>query len=104
MHPDEDATSIGNILLRLGYCQPNDISTALARVNGTKLLGEVLVDMGAVSRPQLEWASQYQRMERGEVNPADILREQRTAFFEEADAVNKTTRELTGRMRIKTSS
>jgi len=61
--PRTDPTSIGNILIDMGYITPAELDRALR--DGV-LLGEALRDTGIISEPELRLALLKQRAMRGE--------------------------------------
>jgi hypothetical protein len=73
--PNEDFTSIGSVLLRLGYITESDLWMALrkqARV-GDVMLGAILVEMGIIGPEAVAKAAGLQRMMRdGNVAMAEL--------------------------------
>ena len=67
----DDPTSIGNVLINLGFCQPNDIQRVLEIMTNPKRMGELLMEMEIITPPQLEWALIYQRLLRRQATVAD---------------------------------
>jgi hypothetical protein len=73
---ERDASSLGNILVDLGYCSRDDINIIVnnpAR-SITSLLGERLVRADIITREQLEHALMRQRVLRGQEDPGALKR------------------------------
>lgn len=87
--PADDPTSIGNILIELGYCTQTDID----RVRN-KEMGDLLVAEEVITPTQLEWALVYQKVQRQEATTAEtrqFAREQRSQLCAELNTVNDLT-------------
>lgn len=96
MTKKEDPTSIGSLLVDLGFCTRNEIDAALKRSNGLGI-GETLEVMGVITPRQLEWALVYQRQQRGEASSEEVAkfaRDQRAALVDEAGDVACSARNL----------
>jgi hypothetical protein len=63
IHPTEDPTSLGNILIKLKLIDHNQLETALRVQNENKdlFLGEILVQIEAIERPILRLAIDQQK-------------------------------------------
>lgn len=85
---DQDPMAIGKVLVTLGYCTPTEVSAGLQSVNGTAL-GKALVSMGTITKHQLAWALDYQRLERGEMTPVEALRFHRKALVEDLGSFSR---------------
>ncbi len=66
----EDPTSLGNILVMLGWCTKDQIVAAVKRIEAAydNKIGRYLITEGIISEPQLEEALFRQRMERGQIS------------------------------------
>lgn len=93
----DDPCTLGKVLVSLGYCCPTEVTAALKQVNGTTL-GETLVGMGVITRPQLAWALTYQKMDRGEITPKQALQSQHQALREDLGDFNRSTHAVAARM------
>lgn len=72
--PKTDPSSLGNILLALGYCSQDDIDLALSRKgkNGTaQLLGQILIELNIITKDQLNLALAHQHIDRDE-EPVEV--------------------------------
>lgn len=69
----EDPTSLGNILIKLGWCTQEEVLKASDDVR----IGMSLVQMKVITQDQLEEALFRQRQERGQATQVEILRRQR---------------------------
>jgi len=71
--PDDDPTSIGNLLIEMKLITREQLRDALDRIE-TDLLGESLVKLELITETQLELALARQRMLRGErLQPQAVL-------------------------------
>lgn len=71
---DRDGSSLGHVLLELGYCDTTSLYEALAEQSeDTPRLGRVLVDRGIITEEQLEHALTRQRVLRGQVDPSELV-------------------------------
>lgn len=67
-----DETSLGHILIDLGYATPEQVQAAITRQLMTAPpIGEILIEMGVITPEQLEAALYAQRKARGEVSNKD---------------------------------
>ena len=72
---ERDQSSLGNILVALGYCSRNVVHDMLAKqAKTTPLLGELLVGDNVITNDQLEHALLRQRVLRGEEDPLALKR------------------------------
>lgn len=81
----DDPTSIGNILIELGFCSKTDIETALEKFESQRM-GEVLISMEVIDADQLDRALQLQRMKRRQMSPQEereFAKRQRVALVTE---------------------
>lgn len=69
--PADDKTSIGNVLLELGLVTRVQLDEALQRQAARAPLGAILVEMGAVTDEQLEHALAHQALRRGDRKAAE---------------------------------
>lgn len=75
-----DHTSVGRILLDLGYCDPKDLDAALAdQAERMPRLGEMLIHRDVITSEQLEHALLRQRVLRGQSDPSELKRYGATA-------------------------
>ena len=67
MDPSEDPTSIGNVLLSLGWITEDQLAKALEIRDGgeDRLLGQILLDNRHLTRDQMRQALRQQRKMRG---------------------------------------
>lgn len=94
---DQDPTAIGRVLVTLGYCTATEVSAGLQQVNGASL-GETLVSTGIVTKHQLAWALDYQRLERGETSPVEVLRSHRKALVDDLGDLSRNTHATAARL------
>jgi hypothetical protein len=90
MDAAKDPNSIGNVLIKLGYCTQGDIDQAKQRMEELRM-GETLVAMDVIDGAQLDHALKLQRMHREEMTPAEeraFAREQRQALVTELSEIN----------------
>lgn len=66
----DDPTSIGNILIELGFCEQHDIDVALDEIE-QKRMGETLVAMDVIDADQLDRALKLQRLRRRQMSPRE---------------------------------
>jgi len=72
---EKDRSSLGRILLDLGYCDSDDLHKALAgQLDEMPLLGQMLVSSGIITAEQLEHALTRQQVLRGEIAPSELMR------------------------------
>ncbi|HEC72012.1 MAG: hypothetical protein ACTSW7_01180 [Candidatus Thorarchaeota archaeon] len=71
----EDKTSLGNLLLKSGIIEPDDLCDALEfqDENTDFMLGEALIQLGKIDRGIVEALLWTQRVERGEEEPAKVI-------------------------------
>jgi Ribonuclease G/E len=69
-----DCTSIGNVLLDLGYISLEALEEAVKVQKSQSLLGDILVDMGAVTKEQLEEALLEQKIRRKIAKSKEIIK------------------------------
>jgi len=71
----EDKHSLGNLLLKAGIIDVDDLRAALEfqDENTDFLLGEALIQLGKVDRGVVEALLWTQRVERGEEDPAEVI-------------------------------
>lgn len=87
---------VGDILIDMGACTQADIDGALETVDG--LLGEALIDLGIITRCQLEIALMRQQIDHTETGPEDMRRlvhEQSSMLHLELSTMNGAIRALT---------
>lgn len=72
MSAADDPSSIGNLVVELGYCTKCQVEEGLAAMNGVLLLGETLVKLGYLTQHQLKWVLDYQDMERRPCNTVQM--------------------------------
>jgi len=104
---ERDRTSLGNVLLELGYCTQADVAAALQEQCETPL-GERLLDSNAITTRQLQHALLWQQVLRGQADTALLQpygSEQFRAIDEVvgrlrhiADAIRQRAREETSRV------
>lgn len=71
----KDHTSLGRILLDLGYCEPKDLDEVLAdQTERMPQLGQILLHRGTITTEQLEHALLRQRVLRGQSDPSELKR------------------------------
>jgi len=70
--PEDDPSSIGNVLVELGICTQDQVRNAVEEQK--RLLGNVLVDMGVLSHGDLKWALLYQEMVKKKADP-EVVKE-----------------------------
>lgn len=70
-HPDQDPTSIANILVSLGWVTKEQVALALSSQRD-KLIGQVLIEMGAVTQAHIDHALLHQAHKRGKASNADV--------------------------------
>jgi len=95
---------IGDILIDMGACTQEEINRAVAEMDG--LLGEALVEMGVITRGQLEIALMRQEIDL-QAKPSEMRRmvhEQSTQLFIELGNVNQAVRGLTLQLAKKNGS
>jgi len=71
--PEEDPTSIGNVLIEMGLCKQVDVDSALQLLQEKKM-GEALLDLGKISSDQLNLALAKQKALRGELGHKELKR------------------------------
>lgn len=70
-----DGTSLGNILLELGYVTEEDLEEAIRIQKSQSMLGSILVDqMKAITMSQLEEALLEQKIRRNKANLREITK------------------------------
>lgn len=71
----EDSTSLGNLLLKTGLIEIEDLHNALEFQddNPDIMLGEALIKLGKIDRGVIEALLWKQRVERGEENTIEII-------------------------------
>lgn len=67
--PTIDPSSLGNLIIELGYCTAGQIQEGLTTLNGSGL-GEALIGLGHLTRYQLEWVLTRQGIDRKQVGGA----------------------------------
>jgi hypothetical protein len=72
---EKDNSSLGRILLDLGYCDTDTLDKALAgQLDDMPRLGQILVSSDVITADQLEHALTRQRVLRGEIEPSELMR------------------------------
>lgn len=97
-------TRIGNVLISLGYCTPAQVKEGARHMNGTRRLGDVLIELEHVSERQLEWALICQSMENKETNGSAIYtfaKKQRTGLVDDLKDITTKMRALTAKINAK---
>ena len=97
MSAAKDPSSIGNLVVELGYCKQCQIQEGLTAMNGAPL-GETLVSLGYLTRHQLEWTLAYQGMERGHTNPEEVqafVKKQHHGLADDLRDITKSVQALT---------
>jgi hypothetical protein len=95
LNPVTDPTSIGNILVRLGYCSIEAVFAAVAIQAQRAPIGEILVEEGEITRDELETALLEQRVERGEATRKEQSDFRRRLASEIRDMGKASTEKLT---------
>ena len=76
---ESDPTSLGRILIARGYVTPEIVQSAVRKqLVATPPLGEILIEMGAITEDQLEDALYEQRKARGETSCQEDVKYQLT--------------------------
>lgn len=71
----KDRTSLGRILVDLGYCEPKDLDVALAdQAERMPQIGQILIHRDVITEEQLEHALLRQRVLRGQSDPSELKR------------------------------
>lgn len=94
----EDETSIGNILVDMGYVTSDQLNQAIEVQKMQAPVGEILVRMGAITREQLEEALMIQKVNRGEASTreeAQLYRTQKKRLMGEVVSCLKETTLMT---------
>lgn len=71
--PDSDPNSIGNLAVERGFITKTDLSGAVAVQQRRLPLGEILVEMGKLTKIQLEELLFEQRVRRGEIKDKQAI-------------------------------
>lgn len=83
----KDKSSLGNILLELGYCTEESLrDVVMEQMEANPLLGKLMVIKGVINRNQLEHAIIRQRVLRGEADPMEL---KRFGHIQRRDAIKK---------------
>lgn len=95
VNPEDDASSIGNLAIELGFITKEDLLAAIL-VQQTRLpLGEILIEMGKLNEDQLSELLFEQRVRRGEVkNEQQILEHQQKRKRRRLKQVQRGFREV----------
>ena len=97
---EKDQSSLGNVLVDLGYCSRPDVHDVLEKQLDTMpLLGELLVSQNVITSDQLEHALLRQRVLRGEEDPQSLKRygaERRRKAFDEVATRFRTVADSAG--------
>jgi len=91
---ERDITSLGNILIDLGYCtEAQKIAAIREQSTSMPLLGRLLVDKGVIDQEQLEHALLRQKVLRGHTPPSALkaygTQKRRHMLNEVKEALNK---------------
>jgi hypothetical protein len=91
----KDESSLGNILITLGYVTPEQVKNAIEIQKMQAPIGEILVRMKAITREQLEEALMLQKVNRGEATireEGQLYRTQKKRLLGEVvDCLQETT-------------
>jgi hypothetical protein len=92
-----DQTSLGNILIRRGFVTPEQVKAAIERqLMAAPPLGEILIEMGAIDRDQLEEALYEQRRSRGETTGQEEVQHQLSRQAHHMREVSASLGEIAG--------
>lgn len=58
---DDERSNIGNVLLKMGALTEAELETAVSRQDGTKRLGEILIERGVIDQEALDLALALQK-------------------------------------------
>ena len=92
----DDMTSIGNILVDLGYITPEQLEEAITIQKSQKMLGEVLVEeMEAITPDQLDEALLEQQLRRKKIKRSEVLKLHDKKRRRLITKVNESAKQLT---------
>jgi hypothetical protein len=94
----EDETSLGNILVEMGYVTIEQLQNAVEIQKMQAPIGEILVRMEIITREQLEEALMIQKVNRGEATTREesqLYRTQRKRLMGEVVSCLKETTDMT---------
>lgn len=100
----EDDTSIGNILVELGFVTDDQLKEAVEIQRRANPLGKILVEMGAITDEQLDEALMQQRIKRGEASNREqtlFHRRKKTRLVGEIASTCRDTMELSQSIQAK---
>ena len=91
-----DETSLGNILVKLGFITQEDLAKAVGiQKSKTPFIGEILVDLKMIRVDQLEFALMQQKISRGKASRKEEIefydRHSRQVIIEFSQKVQKTS-------------
>lgn len=94
-NPKDDPTNLANILLAKGWVTEEQIKTTCflqgSCAGQEKLIGQILVEHGYVSKDRLETALLFQKIERNQITPAEAVK---STMEYQSTLRNKATTEL----------
>lgn len=102
--PVNNELSLGNLVVTMGYCTEPQIAEGLVGMNGTRCLGETLVNLGHLTQHQLDWALTYQSMERDQTKPSRVrafVRKQHAGLVADLHDFTKEVHCLTAKINSK---
>ena len=68
-----DTSSLGNVLVDLGYCSRDSVAQTLRQqIESRPLLGQMLIDQGIITPDQLDHALLRQQVLRGKDEPSKL--------------------------------
>jgi ASC-1-like (ASCH) protein len=92
--PERDPWSIGNLALKRGYITQDDLSEAV-RIQKERLpLGEILMEMGKLTKDQLDELLFEQKVLRGEISKGDQIKFERKKLKHQLEALTSNFKEV----------
>ena len=95
LDPESDKSSLGNLAVELGYCSDEELRRALRIQNERIPLGEILVEIGAISRDYLDDLLVDQKIQRGQVTRLEAMKHERSKKLKRLHELGQVFKEAT---------
>lgn len=93
--PETDHSSLGNLAVELGYCSEDELRRALRIQNERLPLGEILIEIGAISRDYLDDLLVDQKVQRGQVTRLEAVKHERSKKLKRLRELGQVFKEAT---------